>query len=570
MRISGVLRLLRRVPLFSVLICLVMSLPLAAQPAEDLLSAEEKAWVAAHPTLRLATSSDYGPFTYVDNDGLVRGLSIDYVQRIEKLTGLRFERQPPAGFSTNLQRLASGQVDVLMSLRDTPERRQTLGFTRPYVSVPAVLIRQRQEEERANLELRPGERIAVSRNYAVGPFLAERFPDNPQVVMPDDKQLLRALATGEVATGVLDLAGATYLMRTQGIANLQIVGDIGFAYDLGIGYRKDWPMLGRVLDKALARIAPPERQEIADRWFLAKPESNGLYRKLMWTIAGLLAAVLAGLGVVLAWNRSLRRQVAHRSAQLRAELAERERLQDADRARQAAELANAAKSQFMSQVSHELRTPLNAVLGYAQLLAVDPAHPIDDAQRKRLGHIEDAGRHLLLLIEDMMSFSRLEAGTMSLEIRPTVLGEVLARCLALAEPAAQAQALKLRCELEKLSELRVMADPVRLEQVLHNLLSNAIKYNRPGGWVEVRGTTVPDGAEVCVEVVDSGIGLTPAQQSQLFQPFNRLGRTDSEGTGIGLVICKQLVERMGGAIGVKSHVDEGTTFALRLPSAHGA
>ncbi|NRF66293.1 transporter substrate-binding domain-containing protein [Aquincola sp. S2] len=564
MHTSGLLR--RRWRMLGLAMVLVLTLAPAAQTAEDLLSPDERAWVNAHPTVRLATSSDYGPFTFIDGDGQVRGLSIDYVQRIEQLTGLRFERQPPAGFSFNLQRLGQGEIDVLMSLRDTPERRQTLGFSRPYVSVPAVLVRRREAGRALAPELQMGERVAVSKNYAVGPFLAERFPANPQVVMADDKLLLRALASGEVNAGVLDLAGATYLMRTQGIGNLQIAGDVGFAYDLGIGYRKDWPMLGRILDKALTRIDPAERQAMADRWFLANPDSGAFSRQLLWTIGVLLAAVLAGLLIVLAWNRSLRRLVAQRTAQLREELTERQRLQDADRARQTAEMANAAKSQFMAQVSHELRTPLNAVLGYAQLLAVDPGHPVDDTQRKRIGHIEDAARHLLLLIEDMMSFSRLEAGTLSLEIRPTVLGEVLARCLALAEPAAQAQSLKLRCELDELWRLRVMADPVRLEQVLHNLLSNAIKYNKPGGWVEVRGAAAPDG-EVCVEVVDSGIGLTPTQQSQLFQPFNRLGRTDSQGTGIGLVICKQLIERMGGAIGVKSRAEHGSTFSLCLPAA---
>jgi two-component system sensor histidine kinase EvgS len=112
----------------------------------------------------------------------------------------------------------------------------------------------------------------------------------------------------------------------------------------------------------------------------------------------------------------------------------------------------------------------------------------------------------------------------------------------------------------------VMADPLRLEQVLHNLLSNAVKYNRVGGWIEVRAAPAGNGT-VRLEVADGGFGLTPEQQRQLFQPFNRLGRTDQDGTGIGLVICKQLVERMGGVIDVESDPGRGTVFGVSLASA---
>jgi two-component system sensor histidine kinase EvgS len=537
----------------------------AASALPQNLSEEERAWIAQHPVVRVATSADYGPFTFVEG-GAVRGMSIDYLERLHQLTGIEFKTEAPASFQTNLQRIGSGEVDVMMSLRDTPERRAQMSFTRPYVSVPAVLLRRRGATESHALdELHAGETVAISAGYAIGPFMEERFPANPLVTRPNDRTLLLALASGEVDAAVMDLAGATHLMRKQGIGNVHFAGDIGFSYDLGIGYRKDWPVLGRILDKALARIDAQERQAIADRWFLASASPGIDPRWLQWG-GGVLVLLLGGLAVVLGLNRVLRRQVAQRTEQLHAELAERLRLQGADQARALAEEANAAKVRFLSQASHELRNPLNAVSGFAQLMAADPKHPLDDTQRGRLQHIQHATQQLLALIDDMMSFSRLESGNLTLTVRSTALEEVLPHCLAQVEPAAKARSLDLRCAVDQPANVKVMADPLRLEQVLHNLLSNAVKYNRVGGWIEVRAAPAGNGT-VRLEVADGGFGLTPEQQRQLFQPFNRLGRTDQDGTGIGLVICKQLVERMGGVIDVESDPGRGTVFGVSLASA---
>ena len=525
------------------------------------LTAEERAWVAAHPVLRVASSRSYGPFTFVDENGRLQGLSVDYLERLKTITGLKLKMMPPTPFADSMRALKKHDVDLMMSLRDTVERREFLSFTRPYISVPAVLLRRRSDDDPGG-DLVPGEHVSVSQSYAVGAFLSDRFPENPQAIETDDRSLLRRLAGGEISAGVMDLAGATYLMRTEGIGNVRIAGDLGFAYDLTIGYRRDWPILGRILQKGLDQMSADERQAIAGRWIVVNPAPGAIPRRLVVAAAVLVAAGLLVLVTMLVWNRALKRQVVLRTEQLRQELAERRRLQDADHARALAELANKSKAEFMSQASHELRTPLNAVLGFAQLLAADPQRPLDAMQQQRVNHIENAARHLLLLIEDMMSFSRLESGSLVVEPRPMDAAPVIRRCVELAAPAAAEAGIALQfAPSPDLPQL--MADPLRLEQVLHNLLSNAIKYNRPGSWARVRAwTQAPD--RFCIEIADGGLGLTPAQQAQLFQPFNRLGRSAMEGTGIGLVICKQLMERMGGRISVESTAGEGSRFILEL------
>ena len=534
----------------------------------DWLTAEERAWVAQHPVLRVGGSASYGPFTYVDEDGRITGLSLDYARRLSELTGLRFEFQPPQTFAENLDDLASGELDVQMSMRETPERAQRFGFTRPYITVPAVLLRRAGA---SGDPLRPGEPVAVARGYAVAEFLRDRYATNPLQVEIDDRTVLRRLAGGEVGAAVMDLAGATYLMRRDGIGNLRVVEDIGFAYGLGIGYRRDWPMLGRILDKALTRIGDDERQAIADRWITQDTAAMRWQRRALWGAGVALALVLLGLGLTLLWNRALQRQVRLRGELLQRELGERMRLQDADRARELAEVTSRTKSEFLSQASHELRTPLNAVLGFSQLLAHDPQRPLDETQRARLRHIDEAAKHLLVLIEDMMTLSRVEANTLTVQSLPLQAGPLLRRVVELAQPAAQAAGVDLRIGLtpeEDRTLPMVQADPIRLEQVLHNLISNAIKYNRRGGWVQVRASAEPRGFRI--EVVDNGIGLSVEQRAQLFQPFNRLGREEQPGHGIGLVICKQLMDRMGGRILVDSESGQGSRFTLELPAVPGA
>ncbi len=237
-----------------------------------------------------------------------------------------------------------------------------------------------------------------------------------------------------------------------------------------------------------------------------------------------------------------------------------------ERAGAAAEKANQAKSDFLSSMSHELRSPLNAVLGFAQLINSDSPPPTE-SQKASVDQILHAGWYLLELINEILDLAQIESGKMALSVEPTSLAEVIAECQAMIEP--QAQKRGIRMSFPKFEEPRfVDADRTRLKQVLVNLLSNAIKYNRPNGTVQV-DCSESSADQLRVRVRDTGQGLPPSMVMQLFQPFNRLGRenTGEEGTGIGLVTSKRLVELMGGAIGVESTVGQGSAFWFDLRRA---
>jgi PAS domain S-box-containing protein len=227
-----------------------------------------------------------------------------------------------------------------------------------------------------------------------------------------------------------------------------------------------------------------------------------------------------------------------------------------------AERASQAKSEFLSRMSHELRTPLNAILGFAQLLELDE---LPATQASSVDQIQVAGRHLLSLINEVLDISRIEAGGVSLSTEPVDVSDVLDEVTTLLAPVAEAAGIELSVDVEGSRVLRVRADRQRLLQVLLNLGSNAVKYNSRGGSVAF-ATGPGDGDRVRFEVRDTGPGIPHEQQDQLFVPFSRLGaeRTAVEGTGVGLALSKQLVEVMGGVIGVDSVPGHGSTFWIEL------
>jgi PAS domain S-box-containing protein len=249
-------------------------------------------------------------------------------------------------------------------------------------------------------------------------------------------------------------------------------------------------------------------------------------------------------------NASLEARVAERTAQLAA-------------ARDAAERASRAKTEFLSRMSHELRTPLNAILGFAQILRLREGA----AAAPTLAHIEAAGWHLLELINDVLELSRIETGALAVSVDAVELAPLLAECARLTQPLRDKHGVELFDRSGAAAGVAVAADATRLKQVIVNLLSNAAKYNRPGGRVEI--DIDADGDTVRLHVRDSGVGLTSAQLASLFEPFNRLGaeRSNVEGTGIGLVITKRLLELMGGALEVQSTPGAGSVFTAVLRRA---
>jgi PAS domain S-box-containing protein len=234
-------------------------------------------------------------------------------------------------------------------------------------------------------------------------------------------------------------------------------------------------------------------------------------------------------------------------------------------ARESAEAASAAKSEFLSSMSHELRTPLNSILGFAQLLERDRKRPLDERQLERLSHVLRGGEHLLRLIDDVLDLSRIEAGQISVSSESVDVREVVGEVVSTLDPMASRNSITI--DVVSPPELaRAQADRTRLAQILMNFGSNAIKYGKQNGRVTF-AIRAPDSATLRVAVIDDGIGIPANKRDKVFEPFQRAGQETGpiEGTGIGLTISKRLAEMMKGRLGFTSEIDRGSEFWIDIP-----
>jgi len=236
--------------------------------------------------------------------------------------------------------------------------------------------------------------------------------------------------------------------------------------------------------------------------------------------------------------------------------------------KKSAEKANKAKSEFLSSMSHELRTPLNAILGFSQLLMFNEDEPLTEEQRDNTEQIILGGEHLLNLINDILDLAKIESGKTELVFQVVGVNQLLAETLTLVQPVIDKYNVKIDpvCCCEQAKDLKIHADYLRTKQVLLNLISNAAKYNKKDGEIKVKCSNKNRGM-LRITVIDNGDGISLEKQKELFKPFSRLGAENSniEGTGIGLVVCKELVESMHGIIGFESEVGQGSSFWFELP-----
>lgn len=376
------------------------------------------------------------------------------------------------------------------------------------------------------------------------------------VLRAENRLLARSVDYLAIAAGVtlLAMAIAWLLMwRIGRVITAPIIAVTEVARDV---------VATRDYSRRAPRIGDDEAAELADSFNAMLTEIEGRTRELEDSHTSTLRESKERSRAqqeVMRLNEQLEQRVDERTLQLalaNAELAN---------AIEEAKSANQAKSAFLSSMSHELRTPLNAILGFAQILTSDTLPSTLEQKKEFANHILKSGRHLLTLINEILDLAKVESGTITLSMEPVGLTDILHECRTMIEPIAATR--KVRVLFPDVDGAMVMADRTRLKQVLLNLLSNAVKYNREEGAV-VLTCEHPTLKRLRLSVQDTGQGLRPEQLASLFQPFNRLGQEGGtqEGTGIGLVVTKRLVELMGGEIGVSSSPGVGSVFWIELDS----
>jgi signal transduction histidine kinase/DNA-binding response OmpR family regulator len=522
------------------------------RPASVDFEPREKAWLAAHPVIRVGAETNYAPYEFVDSRGNFAGVVADYLEIIKRRLGkVRFQVQQLQNFAAVQEKLQRRELDIVLAVTRAQEREPFLAFTKPYLQYVNVIVTRDDYPFVSGLRDFAPERVAVVQGHSSQQLMVRAHPNETVPAYPDLLEGLLAVSAGKVDGLVDDIFPIVFNIRQRQISNLKIATPVEKALQpqgFSVGVRNDWPELVGILDKVLATISEEERRTISQKWLSVRYESKVDYRAIWTSLAVFSAIVVAGVLYI----RLL-------SAQRRALMA----------ARAEEEAASRAKDQFLANMSHELRTPLHAILGYAELMRERPLP--DPDRREALTTIARSGRHLLDLINDLLDLSRIRYGRLELHLSPVPLPALLEEITAMVRVDAERKGLKFVLETPGDLQALVEADGKRLRQILLNLLGNAIKFTA-AGQVTLTVQTFPVGAEridLRVWVKDTGVGIAPEDAIRIFSPFEQAepGRKRESGVGLGLAISQELVHLMGGNIQVESRPGGGSSFhfSVALP-----
>lgn len=538
-------------------------------------TSSEQNWLADHPEIRVALRGDWPPFEFTGNGGQPSGLVPDLLSRLEKNLGSRFSRTVVEDWRTVSERLRNGEVDVLPAVTRTPQRESDFLFTRPYLTVPMALVIRDEGRFVGDLRELKEERVGVVSGHASHDYLLINHPDLNLYPVATAEEGLLALSNDELDVMVTHIPGVSYTVARLGLSNLRITSITPYQFEFRMAVRKDSPELLRILNKGLASLSSEDTENIYNRWIHIDVEQATDYTVVRRVILTALIVVL----IFLYWNRKLSREVDERirseNALRRSEDDLRAAKLEAERLASEAEAANRAKSEFLANMSHEIRTPMNAVIGYADLLSSSVTDP---QQRNYLDAIRAGSRSLLMLINDILDLSRIEAGKMRLDYSPVSVRRLLDDVRHIFDLRAREQGISLEVSVESRMPVSMLLDETRLRQVLFNLVGNAIKFTHEGE-VSVRAVAIadddqPEGAEpsCCyrleITVADTGIGIADDQREQIFEAFEQQEGQSSRrygGTGLGLAISRKLVQMMGGELILQSEVGKGSVFTVCLP-----
>ncbi len=300
----------------------------AAMAQEVSLSPEQRAWLAAHPEIKIGPDPTFAPIEYFNENGEFSGIAADYLRLLEKKLGVVFKVERLADWDTSVKMAKNHQIDVWTAAVETPSRSEYMSFTAPYLKVPAVIMIRNGSNlpENLTLETLTDLRIGVVGRYAVHEYIAETHPDLPLIVMPNVETGLQKLSFGEIDVFIGNIATAVRYVKSAGIGNISVAGETGFTYEWSLANRKDWPILSGILQAGLNAITEDEAKEITDRWIsLRKAES-------IWTPVLIFELITAACIIfvigLLIWTRSLRRLVSQRTKTLEHELAARRKYEE--------------------------------------------------------------------------------------------------------------------------------------------------------------------------------------------------------------------------------------------------
>jgi len=522
------------------------------------LTAQEQAWLAAHPQVNYVCDPKGMPFMSIDANGTQQGIIAKEMQKIANLTHTTFQQRSFVSWREALHAAQTGDIDIIVDALEGSSLSDTHLAVPTPVKTPIVIVAQKGKHDHfvADLAQLHGKSIAMVKEYGYAKALLANYPDLHYYPVEDVYEALEAVAIGKYDAALAPLAMATHAIYEQGVDNLQIIGKTDATMTVALWVRQAHAPLASILEKALKESSFARYDTMLSQWeeVVAKPRIDYL---LIAEVLGTLALLMLGLFL---WNFSLKRTVARKTQEL---LAFNQNLEKIVQERtQALQEATQAKSRFLANMSHEIRTPMNAIIGMSYLALQSTQEP---STRNYIAKIERAAKNLLGILNDILDVSKIEARKMELEVAPFAFGAMMQSVEELFALKAQEKGVALTFAIDPTIPSVVVGDALRLSQVLVNLIGNALKFTSQGSvTVTARLKTLDEETlRLSFEVQDSGCGIDEAFLPHIFDPFAQGDASVTRhfgGTGLGLAICQSLVAQIGGTLGVESRVGEGSRF----------
>jgi signal transduction histidine kinase len=488
------------------------------------------------------------PYYYLRSGGKIEGLAVDVLNRAAELAGIRLQWVAERGQPDDA--FAQRKVDLWPALAPSPERAGKMEFTRPWLYNNFIAVQPRVPPASPQAD------VAHKRGYLTEMRVRARFPGQKSLIFPLREQALEAVCRGEASRGFFEarFLDAMFLQlppACQGV-QLELQHVDGLPSELRIASTTEALPAAELLRDTIDQMAADgELARMVERWSVLRSNDtlsafqlqSAQRRNRMYRLVAVGAAAML-LGMTWLYVRARRARRAARDAQ------------------RAAEQANAAKGQFLANMSHEIRTPLNGVIGTAELLL---RGPLTEEQRPEIATIHTASKNLLQVLNDILDFSRIDAGHVPLHEQPFSLAAELRAVVDPFRAEAAQKRLVLDGDLPG-EDVWLLGDALRVRQILSNYVGNALKFTAAGSVRLVARRMA--GERWRFEVIDTGCGIPADAQGRIFDQFVQADESVTRrfgGTGLGLAICRRLAELMHGSVGVDSVVDQGSTFWLELP-----
>ncbi|WP_158498887.1 ABC transporter substrate-binding protein [Magnetospira sp. QH-2] len=520
-------------------------------------SEAEKAFIT-ETRIKAATTTNWPPFSFVDpQTNTPMGIGRDFWQVVVETAGLQSQTTHFSSFINELNALKEKRQDVIYSAGETEERKQYALFTVPYASFPVAIATSKDEHFIPNPSYLEGKKIAVGRNFTAHKMMVEAFPDFDYLPVKNVRAGLEEVTRGNAFAFVDIMPVLAHSINRHGYTNLKISGDTGLQFDLRIMVRDDYPQLLTIANKVISSLSPVQKREILNRWNNVQYQQGADFTRYVPYGIGVL--ILAS--VIFTWMYRAKRQAEQAEQALTIKSSDLERTNaDLHETMRQLEYSNTELQSFAYVASHDLREPLRMISSYLELLARRHGDKLNGEAHEFIDYAVGGAHRMDELINSLLQYSRVQ--THGVPFAPTHSNEIVAAALKNLDTFIT----EVGGEVTVHDLPPVLADGSQLLQLFQNLIANSLKYCAEDRPPRVGIGARADGEMVQFHVSDNGIGMESQYFERIFEIFQRLhGREQYGGTGIGLAVCKKIVEHHYGRIWVESTPGQGSTFFFTLP-----